>query len=311
MPCFHPLQAARYRENTSDKWKIFFQNFPPAAEKINLPCGRCIGCRLEYSRQWATRIMHEASLHQANSFITLTYDYDHLPWDGSLNKTHFQKFMKRLRKRIGVPIKYYHCGEYGEKDNRPHYHACIFGYDFPDRSLWQVFDDRAIDNSALLSDVWGQGFVSVGDLTFESAAYVARYCVKKINGSLREKPDPKTGLRPYDRVHQQTGEIIEVEPEYATMSRGGRNGRGIGYDWFDRFNGDVFPSDEVIVNGFATKPPRYYDNLFSASNPEDMEKIKMDREEAILGHRVEYSTRRLEAKEKVALARLNLKSRKI
>jgi hypothetical protein len=177
--------------------------------------------------------------------------------------------------------------------------------------MWQVYDDRAVDNSALLADIWGKGFVSVDDVTFEAAAYVARYCLKKINGTLRDKHDEKTGLRPYERVHAQTGEVVEVEPEYATMSRGGRTGHGIGYDWFNRYHSDVFPSDEVIVNGYATKPPRYYDNLFELANPEGMAAIKSDREEALLSSRSEYSPARLEAKEKVAKSKLGLKKRKL
>lgn len=257
---------------------------------------------------WAARCMHEAQLHEDNCFITLTYDDDHLPADQSLNKTHFQSFMKALRREIGhKKIKYYHCGEYGEKTSRPHYHACIFGYDFPDRKLWKVSNDIPIDTSAILGRLWKKGFTSVGNLSFDSAAYVARYCLKKINGNLREKPNEKTGLTPYERVHLQTGEIIEVEPEYATMSRR----PGIGRDWFERYRSDVYPSDNIIVKGYEQRPPRYYDSLFEIIDPESMENIKTAREQNFRKFRADNTPQRLEAREKVKKAQVGLLKREI
>ena len=151
-----------------------------------VPCGQCIGCRLERSRQWAIRCVHEASLHTDNCFITLTYSPDCLPSDGSLNHDDFQKFFKRLRKHIAPKkIRYYMCGEYGEdlqqpsKLGRPHFHACLFGLDFDDKQLYIVRDDVKLYTSATLEKIWGKGFVTIGDVTFESAAYVARYIAKK------------------------------------------------------------------------------------------------------------------------------------
>jgi hypothetical protein len=100
---------------------------------LELPCGQCIGCRLERSRQWAMRCLHESSLYDRNAFVTLTYDDEHLPPGGSLNYPDFQRFMKRLRKNSKSPIRFYMGGEYGESTLRPHFHVCLFGYDFPDK----------------------------------------------------------------------------------------------------------------------------------------------------------------------------------
>jgi hypothetical protein len=138
--CYKPLLGYRAAErNEQGKRPLVFN---PSQGLVDMPikvaCGQCIGCRLERSRQWAIRCVHEASLHEHNSFITLTYNDENLPADGSLDVRHWQLFMKRLRKRHGSGIRYFHCGEYGSKHRRPHYHACLFGLDFPDKKLWMM-----------------------------------------------------------------------------------------------------------------------------------------------------------------------------
>ena len=172
MPCYHPISAWQLlnvrtaKGKPSISFKDPFVKASPDRVGIKVPCGQCIGCRLERSRQWAIRCVHEASLHDANSFITLTYRPDELPPDGSLQKSHFQKFMKRLRKRI-LPklIRFFHCGEYGDKGARPHYHACVFGYDFPDKKLYTVRDGVRLYVSEELQEVWPLGFSTVGDVS--------------------------------------------------------------------------------------------------------------------------------------------------
>ena len=157
-----------------------------ADQPEKLPCGQCVGCRLERSRQWAIRCMHEAQMHEDNCFITLTFNPESLddrsnPW--SLDVRDFQLFMKRLRKKYGAGIRFYHCGEYGELNKRPHYHACIFGFDFPDKRLWKVTNSgHRLYISESLDELWPFGFCTIGNVTFESAAYVARYIMKKVNG---------------------------------------------------------------------------------------------------------------------------------
>ena len=133
MACFKPLKGYR-----SPSGKITFDRKNSTGQLAEAPCGQCLGCRLDYAQEWAIRCMHEAEMQDNNSFITLTYDDQNLPRHGSLDKTHFQKFMKRMREHLSpLKIRFYHCGEYGEKYTRPHYHSLIFGYDFPD-GVWSA-----------------------------------------------------------------------------------------------------------------------------------------------------------------------------
>ena len=208
--------------------------------------------------------MHEASMHEENSFITLTYADEHLPADLSLNVGHYQKFMKRLRARLTTRVKFFHCGEYGDEEDefgiptgflgRPHYHAIIFGYGFPDREYWKTVNEQRLYTSEFLADVWGNGFIVIGDVSFESCAYVARYVCKKINGELAHDH--------YMVLDERTGAINPVKPEYATMSRGGRDGKGIGHSWYEKYSGEVLHNDSVVMNAREMKPPKYYEALF-------------------------------------------------
>ena len=195
-----------------------------------------------------------------------------------------------------------HCGEYGEEFKRPHYHALIFGYDLPDRTLWKVRDGIPLYTSACLDSIWGMGFTTVGDVTWESAAYVARYSLKKINGALRDKPDEKTGLKPYERCHMDTGEILEVLPEYVTMSRK----PGLGKTFFDEYQEDIFPHDECVVNGHPTRPPRYYDGIWEDQDPDSMELIKEQRIEAMSKFAHDNTRPRLAQREEVQQAKVKL-----
>lgn len=191
MPCFKPLDAfisKHYHPDTGKRSILFgVPGNVMAFDSVKLPCGQCVGCRLERSRQWALRCMHESKLHDRNCFITLTYDEAHLPPDRGLHYRDFQLFMKRLRKRFGDNIRFYMCGEYGEKVGRPHFHACLFGHDFDDKKLWSTTPAKSkLYRSESLEELWPNGFSSVGDVTFESAAYVARYITKKITGEAAE-----------------------------------------------------------------------------------------------------------------------------
>lgn len=145
---------------------------------MTVSCGQCIGCRLERSRQWAVRCMHEKQMHDDACFITLTYDDDNLPFGETLVLSDWQKFMKRLVKKNG-PIRFYHCGEYGDDTNRPHYHAILFGYRPDDPELFSTSGETKLYASPSLRNTWGMGHCTFGDATFETAAYVARYITKK------------------------------------------------------------------------------------------------------------------------------------
>lgn len=254
MPCYSPLRAWRGTRQASGKRSVVFNERDAAIPgKLELPCGQCIGCRLERSRQWAMRCLHESELYLENCFITLTYDEAHLPKDGSLDVRDFQLFMKRLRKAYpNRRIRFFHCGEYGEKFGRPHYHACLFNFDFKDKVLYNIRNGNKLYVSSELNDLWGHGNCMIGDVTFESAAYVARYIMKKVLG---DNSDAHYGGR---------------KPEYTTMSRN----KGIGYAWFEKFQTDVFPRDEVIVRGVKVKPPRYYFGVYETLNKASAETIK-------------------------------------
>ncbi len=186
MACFGPLKGWPSKKLTpSGKRQVVFNISQAYTDRpVNIPCGQCIGCRLDKSKQWAIRCVHEASLYDNNSFITLTYNTEHLPEDRSLEVRVFQLFMKRLRKRFGTKIRFYACGEYGDQNGRPHYHACLFNHDFQDKKLWKRGKDPSLDlyRSADLEKLWPYGYSSIGEVTFQSAAYVARYIMKKITG---------------------------------------------------------------------------------------------------------------------------------
>lgn len=282
MSCFSPLSAwkSKFVVPSSGKAKIIFSkpnnsNF----EYLRLPCGQCRGCRLDYSRQWAIRCYHESTLHKFNCFITLTFDDFFLDKSGSLDKRDFVLFMKRLRKRFcskkSVPyfpfIRFFHCGEYGERFQRPHHHACLFGFDFPDKVLWRVTSGGNLYRSAILEELWSDprtkqsyGFSSIGDVTFESAAYVARYISKKITGE--------------DADFHYDGR----EPEYVTMSRGGRGKGlgGIGRDWLEEFGSGIYPRDFIYLRGgIKVKPPKYYDRRFELTDPKVIDSVRRCRKE--------------------------------
>ena len=265
-----------------------------------VPCGRCRGCRHARSLAWATRCVHEASLHKQNTFVTLTFAPEHLPDDWSLDVRHFQLFMKRLRKEFGSGIRFYHCGEYGEKYGRPHYHAILFGLDFPDRRLHEKTPQgHNLYTSRILDRLWPYGHALIGDVTFQSAAYVARYIFKKINGDLAEEH--------YTFTVPTTGEIVRRKPEYTTMSRR----PGIAHEWFKKFKSDVFPRDEVIIRGKKFRPPRYYDRQYELTDPEDFEMLKLKRLEASKAHADDNTPERLAVKEKVFAAQLSQLTRNV
>lgn len=289
MPCYYPIKGWFSKtKNPSGKRSIVFNRSEAFVDMpVNVPCGQCIGCRLERSRDWAVRCVHEASLWKDNCFITLTFSDEFLNPEGTLVKSDFQKFMKRLRKRFGSGIRFFHCGEYGDKLSRPHHHACLFNFNFPDRVLWREKNGFKLYRSAILEELWPFGFCTVGDVTFESAAYVARYVVKKING--KEK-----------KAHY--GNLV---PEYTTMSRK----PGIAYDWFKRFKSDVYPDDFIVVrNNFKSKPPKYYDYLLGLSDINEFNKIKFKRKKETIDN-PEFYTDRLIVKEKIANSKLKRKGR--
>ena len=332
MPCYKPLRAGLV-DGPEGRRLVFKKvaHAPRNGKGISLPCGRCIGCRVERARQWAVWLMHENEMHEESCFITLTYSPEHLPANKSLSVEACQKFLKRLRARIAPKkIRFFLAGEYGQEcENcgknkldcprsgcpqwkpilgRAHYHAILFGWSPPDPVLWKKSKGHDLYMSEMLDDVWGMGNCSFGVVSFDSACYVASYAVKKVTGN--KAADHYQGRK----------------PEFVVMSRGGKTAKGkaggIGYGWMEKYGSDVYPDDEVIVRGHSTRPPRYYDSLLEKKDPDLLEKIKLRREEQALvlndlvlksGDVVKVAesnnARRLAVRETVAKAKMKLKEK--
>ena len=205
-------------------------------------------------------------MHDQNSFITLTYSDEHLPWDGSLTKSHFQTFIRDLRYAFkATPLRYFMCGEYGENLKRPHYHACLFGIDFQDKELWKETEGILTWTSEKLETIWGKGFCTIGDLNFDTAAYTARYITKKITGDQAQDH--------YQTTCCHTGALINLEPEYTTMSRK----PGIALEWLKKFRTDIFPSDYLIQAAAKIPIPRYYENQLTEEALAHFKNIRKER----------------------------------
>lgn len=298
MPCYRPLKGFK-AVGGGITWSPR-QGY--VDQPMEVPCGQCIGCRLERSRQWAVRIMHEASMHEDNVFVTLTYDDEHLPYRGCLQKQDFQKFMKRLRKKFRGRISFYHCGEYGDENWRPHYHAILFGVDFADRVFYSENGrGEKLYTSETLSGLWGRGLAVFGDVTFESAAYCARYCVKKVTGD--------AAVLHYQRVDAVSGERYQLPPEYATMSLKTSDGvGGIGFRWLQKFGKEVEDDDSVVMRGREMLPPRYYDKKRDKIAMKQVRKLRIRGAYSQPG---ELSEARRVVKEKVKLAQVQFLRRKV
>lgn len=208
--------------------------------------------------------------------------------------------MKRLRKNLGHKVRFFACGEYGDNTFRPHYHACIFGTDFPDKKLFGKSPaGHDLFRSPLLERSWGLGHVAIADLTFESAAYVARYCLKKMTGEQAEAH--------YQHIDQVTGECTQLTPEFARMSLK----PGIGGKWFEMYSSDVYNGhDYVVINGRKCRPPRYFDRLLEKTDPDRLEQIKAERIARAQKLTADNTPERLAVKETVRAAALQNTSKR-
>ncbi len=324
MTCYSPI--AGYRSRTAGKaggFGITFNQSESNGQQIKMACGQCIGCKLDRSRDWAIRCIHESQMHDENSFITLTYNTENLPEDQSLKVSHFQNFMKRLRQQqTPKKIRFLHSGEYGntcpthDKEDcelcgpvqRPHYHALLFGHDFADKYPWKERNGYQTYRSQQLEKLWPLGNSEIGTLTFESAGYVARYATKKITGD--------KALAHYEKFNTETGEVITVRPEYITMSRGHlcqkckkptckHSSAGLGYTWYQKYKNDLFPEDECVIAGRIMKPPRYYAKMYQQSEPKKYEQMMQNRKKFFNKHEKDNTWPRLQDREKVKHAQLN------
>lgn len=272
MPCYYPIVGYRSRDgkNENGNWPVVFNVASGYKDmEVIVPCGKCIGCRLERSKDWAGRCMQESKLWDSNYFLSLTYDDKHLPANFSLRSKDLQDFWKRLRKAVfaenglvcRVPeyesiagkrtlvngIRYFACGEYGDRTKRPHYHAICFNLEIPDLMPYKRnFDGSQLWISNWLSSIWGHGHVVIGAVTFETCAYVARYVTKKIYGLAAPE---HYGVR---------------EPEFCRSS----NRPGIGLGWFEKYSEEIPRLGSVLVNGVENRVPRYYLKKLQERDPE-------------------------------------------
>lgn len=305
MTCYHPIKAFMYYPENEVKPQYIFR---PVTDEYTyyhhrkltqfklIKCGKCIGCQVDRSRQWANRMMLELKSHEKACFITLTYNDDNVPHsrfvdeDGimrdnlTLRKKDFQDFMKRLRRQLEpTKVRYFACGEYGGTTRRPHYHAIIFGYDFSDdRDVFNVSPDYFVQyRSPLLERIWtnpetheSMGFSMICDVTWNTCAYVSRYCTKKI-GSGRNIYYQRNERGDLEKVDLYS--INRIEPEFNLMSRR----PGIGRQYYEENKDKIYENNQIFLTningGLVTSPPTYFDRLYSQDNPDYMENLKEER----------------------------------
>lgn len=299
MACFKPLKGYRSPAGITFNRREGYLDLP----EVEVRCGRCIGCRIDYSRHWAVRCMHEAQFHLQNSFLTLTYAPEHLPAGGTLVKRDVQLFMKRLRKSISPKqVSFFACGEYGDNFGRPHYHLLIFGHWFDDaKQFGKAKSSKTQWRSETLEKLWGKGFATIGTVTYQSAAYCARYVMKKVNG--------KEAAKHYEKWDMETGEIIQLQPEFMLSSRN----PAIGKRWFEKYSDDLYPSDFVVVDGKEHSIPAYYDKLKKRSDPEYMTELKKDRRKTLIDRKIiaNNTPARRAVREEVTEARTSIHKRNL
>jgi len=293
MACHFPRDVWKKAvPNDSGKYGFTFA-FSEGLYGVNhqVACGQCIGCRLDWAADWATRCEKESMMHERNAFVTLTYSDEELPLGGSglstVSKREWQLFMKRLRKaRPGSEVRFFACGEYGERSQRAHYHGLLFGVDFPDQRLWKSGKCGPLFVSSELSRLWPYGFSTVGAVNFKTAQYVAQYVVKKAR--VRE---------PWQ----------DREPPFVLMSRN----PGIGASWFAKFSSDVFPRGRVVVgDGHERRVPRFFVERQRRMDVRLVDASKLGRaprEFLAVGER----GKRLRAKASKVSTRLSLSSREV
>lgn len=294
MPCTSPLPAWRPK-GAGGQPKIEKGGFANLAQRaasgdvetFKLDCGGCLSCRIAKQRDLAVRAYHETLLHgeEKSWFLTLTYADEFLPFDRGLNKRDLQLFLKRFRKANGAGLKYMACGEYGDfGTRRAHYHIALWGHEFKDRRRWKMTPPKYpggprywLYRSKTLEKAWTDpssgrpiGHAWLGALTYSSAAYVAAYTTKKLTGS--------KSYWHYLRA-DANGDVGQVAPEFVTVSRGGRTGKGLGYEYYRRFYTDLFPKDFVVhpKTGRKLPVPKYYRRKLEQEFPDAAAPIKAAR----------------------------------
>ncbi len=286
------------------------------AQKMEVACGQCFGCRVDHALMWSIRITHEAHLYDnqhGNSWLTLTYrdasacnpkqfkDRHYLPDPPSLRPSDVSKFIRALRKQnTDHKIRYFYCGEYGDL-GRPHYHMCLFNHTFDDQQLFKDDEGLYTYTSSTLTKLWPFGFTTVAELNYRTAAYTAGYVFKKITGKRAEEH--------YLRCDED-GVAYWLQPEFIRMSTGNKNPPcGLGAGFYEKYTSDIFPSDETPVpgKGIMQYVPRYYQNILERSDPGTLELVRDLRQEYFRAHASDFTPERLRSKYQCAKARHQLK----
>lgn len=292
---------------------------PGIAGELELPCGRCLDCRIGRQREWALRCEHEAQMYRhpdgrTNACaVTLTYDEETCPSDYSVDVREWQLFAKRLRQKMwrahrkaaGAGLKtkslaktfrgarYLAVGEYGGRFLRPHYHALLFGQDFTSDAVYQVDDNgNPFWESATLKELWPNGIHRVQALTPETVNYVCRYVVKKLVEKHIHENEERT-----DAI---TGETWTVQRPFMVMSRR----PGIGATWFNKYGRDVFPRDRVVSKGKLLPVPRFYFSKLEERDATAAAEVKEERRKEKAKNWKNNTKERREARAKITAARL-------
>lgn len=267
MSCTNPRAAIILPPNAEGKQKVKF--LPPfrgdddyaslkaryGSMYVDIPCGKCDACIEQRTKSWAIRCVLEAQQYVNNCFLTLTYNEKCKPI-GGLCKTDVQKFIKKLRNHFGAGIRYFGCGEYGSKYDRPHYHAILFNFWPSDAEplKYDIATQCVYYRSKELQSLWPFGFVSIGEVSYNSCAYVARYCQKKI---------------------KDMG-IVRQNPEFSFMSRR----PGIGQKYFEEHYDSLINTDKIYINindKVFFSSFRYFDKLIERVDPAKLQELKNQR----------------------------------
>ncbi len=299
MPCYTPLKG--YKDRITNGLTF---NKTGTSQKLEVACGQCFGCRVDHALMWSIRITHEAAMHaddHGNSWLTLTYDPEHLPSDLSLRPSDVSKFIRALRKKHKHKIRYFYCGEYGEL-GRPHYHLCLFNHTFNDVQLFKDDEGLYTYTSPTLEKLWRHGFSTVQPLSYRNAAYTAGYVFEKITGQK---------ARDHYLRCDDYGVAFWIRPEYIRMSTGNTKNKhqGLGAGFYEKFKTDFFPSDQCPVpgKGVMQQVPRYYQNILQSEDPGTLELVKDARDTYFNKHKGDFTPKRLKDKYICARANHNLK----
>ncbi len=314
MPCYSPLEG--YKDIITGG--LTFKKIG-TAQTLTVACGQCLGCRIDKRIMWAIRIVHESHMHlddQGNTWLTLTYRDPiectpkqlalghYIPKNYSLRPDDVRKFFKNLRRKNSHKIRYFYCGEYGEENQRPHYHVCLFNHTFRDQQLFTDNEGHNTYTSPTLERFWPYGFATCAELNYQTAAYTAGYIFSKVTGTRADDH--------YLRCDED-GEAYWLLPEYILMSTGRKKPSGIGAAFYEKYKDDIFPDDTSPVPGHGTVQlvPRYYKNILEGEDPATLALVKNLRQDFIKEHKGDFTPARLRAKYDCARAKQSKLKRNI